>query len=100
MADSDLAACMASLEAEMGFYHEEIEQLNAQIARLISTIWTLRHVVSNLQDFAFDQLDDKHDPEYVPERGSDNTVEDSEGNSNGSDDHSDGANDVSGEGND
>ncbi|KAI8543450.1 hypothetical protein RHMOL_Rhmol08G0219100 [Rhododendron molle] len=100
MADNDLAARVASLEVEMGFYRGEIEQLNAQIARLISTIRTLRRAVSNLQDFTFDQLDDKHDPEYAPERGSDDSVEDSEGNPNGSDDHSDGANNVSDGGSD
>ncbi|KAG5548771.1 hypothetical protein RHGRI_014202 [Rhododendron griersonianum] len=59
----------------MGFYCEEIEQLNAQIVRLISTIRTLRRAVSSLQDFAFDQVDDKHDPEYAPGRESDETAE-------------------------
>ncbi|KAI8538385.1 hypothetical protein RHMOL_Rhmol09G0098900 [Rhododendron molle] len=100
MAKNDLAARVASLEAEMGFYRGEIEELNHQIARLISPIWTLRCAVSNLQDFAFDQMDDKHDPEYTPGRESDETVEDSEGNPNGSDDRLDGANDASGEGSD
>ncbi|KAI8549113.1 hypothetical protein RHMOL_Rhmol06G0001000 [Rhododendron molle] len=91
MANNDLAARVVSLEAEMAFYRGEIEQLNEQIARLISTIRTLRRAVSNLQDFAFDRLDNKHDPEYAPERESDETAEDSEGNPNGSDDRSNGA---------
>lgn len=100
MADSSLVARVISLEAEMAFYHEEIEELNRQIARLISTICILRRAVSNLQDVAFDQLDDKHDPEYVPECESDDTAEDSAGNPSGFDNRSDGANDVTGEGND
>ncbi|KAI8567970.1 hypothetical protein RHMOL_Rhmol02G0162800 [Rhododendron molle] len=91
-----LAARVASLEAEIGFYHEEIKQINAQIARLISTIRTLYHAVSNLQDFTFDQQDDK----YALEHLSEDTTEDSEGNSNGSDDRSDGAYDAFGEGSD
>ncbi|KAI8559480.1 hypothetical protein RHMOL_Rhmol04G0177200 [Rhododendron molle] len=61
----------------MAFYQEEIEQLNAQITRLISTIGTLHHAVSNLQDLAFDAQDDKHDPEYAPERKSNTIAEDS-----------------------
>ncbi|KAG5548768.1 hypothetical protein RHGRI_014202 [Rhododendron griersonianum] len=100
MADTNLAERVASLEAEMGFYCEEIEQLNAQIVRLISTIRTLRRAVSSLQDFAFDQVDDKHDPEYAPGRESDETANDVSGDPNGSDDRSDGANDASGEGSD
>ncbi|KAI8572157.1 hypothetical protein RHMOL_Rhmol01G0176500 [Rhododendron molle] len=93
MAGSDLTERVASLEAEMAFYRREIEQLNEQIARLISTIRTLRRAVSNLQDFAFNQLDDKDDPESASGRESDETAEDSEGNPNGSDDRSDGASD-------
>ncbi|KAI8559796.1 hypothetical protein RHMOL_Rhmol04G0202500 [Rhododendron molle] len=96
MANNGLAARVVSLEAEMAFYREEIEQLNAQIARLISTIRTLRRAVSNLQDIVFNQMDDK----YAPEHLSDDTTEDSEGNPNGSDDRSNGANDASGEGSD
>ncbi|KAI8543183.1 hypothetical protein RHMOL_Rhmol08G0198100 [Rhododendron molle] len=41
MANSSLAVQVVSLEAEMAIYYEEIEQLSAQIARLISTIRTL-----------------------------------------------------------
>ncbi|KAI8572091.1 hypothetical protein RHMOL_Rhmol01G0171800 [Rhododendron molle] len=62
---------------------------------MISTIRTLRRAVSNLQDLAFDAQHDKHDPDFVPERESDDTVKDSKGNPNGSDDHSHGANDAS-----
>lgn len=59
-------------------YREVIERLNTQIARLITTIRTLRRAVSNLQDFAFDAQDNKLDPDFVPKRESDDTAEDSE----------------------
>ncbi|KAI8571523.1 hypothetical protein RHMOL_Rhmol01G0126400 [Rhododendron molle] len=75
-----------------------VQLLPASVRDYLPTIRTLRRAVSNLQDFAFDQLDDKHDPECAPERGSDDTVEDSEGNPNGSNDRSDGVNDDSDEG--
>lgn len=48
MADNSLIARVISLEAKMASYREEIEELNRQIARLISMIRTLRRVVSNL----------------------------------------------------
>ncbi|KAI8559902.1 hypothetical protein RHMOL_Rhmol04G0211900 [Rhododendron molle] len=100
MDNSLLAARVEALEAEMAYYRGEIEELNTQIARLITTIRSLRRAVSNLQDFCFNQLDDKDDPESVPGRESDDSVEDSEGNPNGSDDRSDGANDASDGGSD
>ncbi|KAI8558946.1 hypothetical protein RHMOL_Rhmol04G0135900 [Rhododendron molle] len=93
MASSDLVARVESLDPEMSFYRREIEALNQQIGRLIGTIRTLHRAVSNLQDFAFDQLDDKEDSDSVLGRESDETAEDSEGNPNGSDDRSDGASD-------
>ncbi|KAI8542262.1 hypothetical protein RHMOL_Rhmol08G0125100 [Rhododendron molle] len=91
MAGNNLAARVASLEAEMALYRREIEEFNAHIARLITTIRTLCCAVSNLQDFTYNQQDDKNDPGFTPECLSEDTTEDSDGNSNGSDDRSDGA---------
>ncbi|KAI8524804.1 hypothetical protein RHMOL_Rhmol13G0178200 [Rhododendron molle] len=100
MDNSRLAARMESLEAEMAYYRGEIEELNTQIARLITTIRSLCRVVSNLQDFCFDQLDDKDDLESVTGHESEESAEDSEGNPNGLDHRLDGANDTSDGGSD
>ncbi|KAI8535376.1 hypothetical protein RHMOL_Rhmol10G0169400 [Rhododendron molle] len=100
MANDDLAARVESLEAEMTFYRREIKELNTQIVQLTSTIRSLRRAVSNLQDFSFDQLDNKGDPEYTLGGDSEETAENSEGSPNGSDDRSDGANDASDRGSD
>ncbi|KAI8571936.1 hypothetical protein RHMOL_Rhmol01G0159500 [Rhododendron molle] len=59
---NSLASHSTLYKDEIAFYREEIEQLNTQIARLISTIHSLRQVVTNLQDFCFDHLDNKDDP--------------------------------------
>ncbi|KAI8550825.1 hypothetical protein RHMOL_Rhmol06G0137600 [Rhododendron molle] len=100
MADSSLVERVTSLQAEMAFYREEIEQLNTQITRLISTIRSLCRAVTNLRDFYFDQLDNKDDPKYVLGRELEDTTEDPEGNTNDLNDRSDGGNDASGEGSD
>ncbi|KAI8568181.1 hypothetical protein RHMOL_Rhmol02G0177600 [Rhododendron molle] len=100
MDNSRLAACVEALEAEMAYYRGEIEELNTQIARLITTIRSLRRAMSNLQDFCFNQLDDKDDPESVPGHESEESAEDSEGNPNCSDNRSDNVNDASDGGSD
>ncbi|KAI8559964.1 hypothetical protein RHMOL_Rhmol04G0217700 [Rhododendron molle] len=86
MDSSRLAARVESFKAEMAYYRGEIEELNTQICSLSCAI-------SNLQEFCFDQLDDKDDSEHASRDDSEETAENSEGNPNESDDASDGGSD-------
>lgn len=91
----NLVKRVITFEAEMAFFRKEIDRLNHHVATLVSTIRTLRRTISNLQDVAFDALDDELDPEFAEERKFESTAEDSEGNPNKLDNHSNDANDAS-----
>ncbi|KAG5544871.1 hypothetical protein RHGRI_017360 [Rhododendron griersonianum] len=93
---ADLRARVAVLETEVRILQEEIAHINAHIASVLTSLQALRRAVSNLQDMAFDAMDDGLDPKIGDAAATEQNADDySDGNPNASDDRSDAANDAS-----
>lgn len=90
----DLRACVAVLETEVRILREEITHINAHIASVLTSLQALQRAISNLQDIAFDVVEDGLDPDLGDATAAEqNAKEDSDGNANASDDHSGAASD-------
>ncbi|KAF7117132.1 hypothetical protein RHSIM_RhsimUnG0002900 [Rhododendron simsii] len=92
---ADVRAWVAIFETEVRILREEIAHINAHIASLLTSLQTLQRAVSNLQDMAFDTVDDDLDPEFGGAAAVEQNVDDSDRNLNASDDRLDAANDAS-----
>lgn len=91
----DIRARVAILEMEVRSLQEDIGHINAHIALLVASLQTLWRVVSNLQDMAFDGVDDDLDSEFGGAAAAEQNAEDSDRNPNALDNRSDATNDDS-----